>query len=358
MPRRRLALAELQPERVCLIKPSSLGDVVNAVPTFLALRARWPNARFTWVVNRGLSSLVEGLPGLDEVVRFDRSKAKLTREGLGAMGSLVSELRQRRFDLALDLQGLLRSGLMSFATGAPVRVGLSDAREGATWFYTHRVPMPKEPTHAVDRLMLVARAFGAEDQEPRFTAAMSENDRRWARLTLAEVPAPRLVLNLGARWVTKQWPPDRFAEIALQAVKEFGAGLIAVGAPEDQPLVEELRSHLDGVRLLDLCGRTTLPQLAALAAESDVFLSNDTGPLHLAAAAGARVVGIYLCTSPKENGPYGERAAAVETTIWCAGSYLKSCPHMLCKVQLMPDRVWSVVSRQLQAAGWVRSPAA
>ncbi len=350
MPRSRADLTTLRPERVVLIKPSALGDVANATPVLAALRDHWPSSRFAWVVNASLAGLVEGLPGLDEVIRFDRSRFRLTPGGLGSFGRFLRDLRRRRFDLAIDLQGLLRSGVMTWATGAPLRVGLADAREGASRFYNHRVAMPSEATHAVDRLLRVARAFGASTAEPRFLAACQDADRRWAREVLAGVPRPRLVLNVGARWETKRWPPEHFAEVARRAVGRFGAGLVAVGAPEDRPLVAALREALAPIRLLDLCAGTSLPQLAALAAGSDVVLSNDTGPLHLAVAAGARTVGLYTCTDPRENGPYGPRAVAVSTHVACAASYLVRCDRLDCLSELTPDRVWPAVARQIAAA--------
>ena len=102
--------------------------------------------------------------------------------------------------------------------------------------------------------------------------------------------------------------------------------------------------------MLDLCGRTTLRQVAALAAESDLVLSNDSGPLHLARAAGGRVVGLYTCTSPRLHGPYGRDATAIQTNIWCAGSYLKTCARLDCMHELTPDRVWPLVLSQLDGA--------
>jgi ADP-heptose:LPS heptosyltransferase len=228
---------------------------------------------------------------------------------------------------------------------------MAEAREGAILFYTHRVPTGGTSVHAVDRLMHMASAFGAEVETPEFVVAMSEDDRRWAAETLASVPAPRLVLNVGARWQTKRWPPSSFAEVARRAATERGAGLVAVGAPEDRPLVEELIRALDPLLCLDLCGATTLPRLAAIAAASDCFLSNDTGPLHLAAASGARVVGVYTCTDPARTGPYGPSALAVRSCVWCAPSFVKRCDRLDCMVELTPERVWPAVDRQLAASG-------
>ncbi len=173
-------LRTLRPERICLIKPSSLGDVVHALPVLSALRDRWPSSHIAWVVNRGLRGLVEGHPYLDQVIPFDRAAARINPKGLREIGRFLTELRAERFDLTIDLQGLLRSGLMTAATGAPVRVGLASAREGAPRFYTDRIATSPDRPHAVDRLLAVAAAFGADVAMPRFQVALTEEHRHWA----------------------------------------------------------------------------------------------------------------------------------------------------------------------------------
>lgn len=343
-------LDAIEPRSVCLIKPSSLGDVVHALPVLSSLHERWPSARFAWVVNSGLRGLVEGHPGLDEVIPFDRGRVGVGPRGLVRFGGFLGGLRKRQFDLVVDLQGLFRSGLMAWVSGARWRVGMGEAREGATRFYTHRVATGGVGVHAVERLMRVAGAFGAAVGRPRFVVAMSDEDRRWAAEVMAGVRGPRLVLNVGARWLTKRWPPESFADVARRAATESGAGLIAVGAPEDRPLVDALIRALAPLPCLDLCGKTTLPRLAALAEASDCFLSNDTGPLHLAAATGARVVGIYTCTDPARTGPYGASAIAVRSCVWCAPSFVKRCDRLDCMDELTPERVWPAVDRQLAAS--------
>lgn len=342
-------LATLRPRSVCLIKPSSLGDVVHALPVLSALRGRWPDAHIAWVVNRGLRGLLDGHPHLDEVIPFDRGSVGVGPRGLAAITRFGAELRSRRFELTIDLQGLLRSGIMTASTGAPVRVGLSDAREGATWFYTHSVGMPSGDVHAVNKLMLIAGAFGAETS-PSFLPALTEEDHAWAANETRAVPRPRLVLNVGARWVTKRWPPGSFAEVARMAASERGAGIILVGSPEDRPLVDELVTRLGSIPVLDLCGKTSLPQLAAVMGLADCVVSNDTGPLHLAAATGVKVVGVYTCTKVEKTGPWGPNATSVSSRIWCAGSCVKKCVRMECMDELTPDRVWDAVRRQLDSS--------
>ena len=342
-------LRRCRPRRVCLIKPSSLGDVVHAFPLLAALRRHWPEAKLSWVVNRGLRSLLDGHPDLDEVIPFDRNQIKFHPRAIGPVGRFLLDLKRREFDVAIDLQGLFRSGVMTAATGAPLRVGLDSAREGAGFFTNHTVATGGSETHAVDRLLRVADAFGAPSDPLAGSVAYSAEDRHWAHAELAALPRPWVAFNIGARWLTKRWPPEHFAAVARRAQDRLGAGVVLVGAPEDRPLVDQLRGALgpDAAPVLDLCARTTLPQLAALAASVDLFVSNDTGPLHLAAAAGARTVGVYTCTSPGRTGPYGPRSVAVQSCVWCAPSYRKTCPRMECMAELTPDRVWAVVESRL-----------
>lgn len=340
-------LKNLSPRRVCLIKPSALGDVIHALPVLGTLRERWPSARFSWVINRGLVGLVEGHPALDEVIPFDRTRAGFGPRGMAVTSRFFFDLRRRGFDVAIDLQGLFRSGLMTFATAAPVRIGRADAREGASVFYTHQVA--SEASHAVDRLLDIAFALGADRSQPRFELAIRDDDRMWAQSALAGLPRPLLVLNPGARWLTKRWPPAHFAEVARRAVARFGAGVVIVGAAEDRPLAAAIRRELEplGLPIRDLTGQTSLMGLAAVMARADLVLSNDTGPLHLAVASGARVIAIFTCTDPARTGPYGPGSQVVRTGVWCAASCVRRCDRMECMTELSPDRVWQVVARTL-----------
>lgn len=347
MSRARPPLTELIPRKVCLIKPSSLGDVVHALPVLSALRSHWLDAQFSWVIHRGLRGLVEGHPALERVILFDRGRLRPRPGALPAIGALFGELRRPGFDLTIDLQGLLRSGLMAAATRAKVRAGFAESREGSGRFYTHRIAANPDRPHAVDRLLEVARAFGARVESPRFEVPVGSEDQAWAAERLAAVPRPVLAVNLGARWLTKRWAPASFAAVARRAASSHGAGIVVLGAPEDRPLVQEFQKAL-GLPCLDLCGATSLKQLAAVSGRADLFLSNDTGPLHLAAAMGTRVVGVYTCTRPEWTGPYGDRAVVVTTRVPCAGSCVKTCNHFSCLNELSVERVSTAVESQFQ----------
>ena len=253
-----------------------------------------------------------------------------------------ARLLRQKYDLTIDLQGLLRSGLMTAATRARVRVGMADAREGARWFYTHPVPASRFQLHAVDRVLRVVAALGLEEYEPLFHIPVGEQDRLWARETLASVPRPRLILNLGARWLTKRWPPEHFAEVARRAAAEFGAGLVCVGHAG--------RSAGRGASRRDC-------PAAAFGSErpDDVVAACRTGPgvaplrlqRYRSAAPGRRRGSfrrgyLYLHQPPPDRPLRSHRDHRPELRL-VRPSFRKTCNRLECFAELNPDRVWPVV---------------
>ncbi len=345
--RSRIPLRDYPARRVALLKPSALGDIVHSLPVLTALRRRYPDAHLTWVVNRSYEPLLRGHPHLDETLPFDRRAAAGLR-GLPGLARFLAELRRRRFDLVVDLQGLFRSGLMALASGAARRVGLSTAREGARWAYTDVVRVADfNAVHAVDRYWLVAEALGAGAGPKEFHVPVTEEARAWARQALRGCPRPWLAVGPGSRWVTKRWPPGHFAALLRRAQARFGGTAVFVGAPNEAALSEAVRAGIEGPSV-DLTGRTELPELTALLAEADAMLANDTGPLHLAAALGRPVVAPYTCTKVRLNGPYDAEPGAVETAVWCGGSYVKRCRRLECMAELTPDRLWPALHEVLR----------
>ena len=191
--------------RILLIKPSSLGDIVHAMPTLAVLRDRFPQAEVTWLVKRQWASLVEVIGGVDHVCAVE--------PGLRGWLGRVPDLRAAGFDLVVDLQGLFRSGAMAWLSGCGRRVGFANAREGSPLFYTQRVPVPAAPMHAVDRYLSVAEALGAaRPAEPRFDFIDRTEDRQAAEVILTQAglaaSSPWIAMNVSARWETKRWPPQ------------------------------------------------------------------------------------------------------------------------------------------------------
>jgi lipopolysaccharide heptosyltransferase II len=334
-------LKRLQPKRIVLIKPSALGDIVHALPVLGALRRRFPQAHIAWVVQHAYESLLRGHPDLNEVLVFER------RGGPIAFLCLLAELRERQFDLAIDLQGLLRTGTMTAATLAPVRLGLEGAREGAGHFYTDLLPLPDRDTiHAVDRYWRVAESLDAGHEPKQFHFPVDERAASWAKETLSALPRPWLAVAPGARWETKRWPAEHFAILIASAQRRYGGSAIFVGGRDDAALANQIAPKLVGPHL-NLTGASTLPQLVALLRQVDALIANDTGPLHIATALGTPVVAPYTCTQIVRHGPYMQLERARATNVPCAGSYLKRCDRLDCFRELTADRLQPVLAEVL-----------
>lgn len=338
------SLKTLSPRRICLIKPSALGDVVQTVPLLPVLKQCFPDAHISWVINQGFANLLEDHPMIDELLIFDR------RGTWGSWGRLLQQLRSRKFDLAIDLQGLLRTGVMTLATGAKVRVGLETAREGSHLTTNCTIPDTTRDVPAHARNWRLAEVLGFQDSDKQTLIAVDDRDTQWATETLSSLPGPVLAISPGAQWVTKRWPIEKYAEVAERAVREHQFGVCLVGGPQEtelcNPLERQLRERVPEIQLVNVAGQTTLKQLTAILQQTDVMLTNDSGPMHLAAGLGTPVVGVFLCTDSLRSGPPGNQHRLVSTTVTCRASYKKQCPcdgdaHLACLRELDVARVWS-----------------
>ncbi len=329
-----------EPRRILIVKPSALGDIMHALPVASALRERFPEAYLAWVVNGPYAPLLENHPALDDVIRFDRN---FLRAGLldGPLNLLrfLSRVYGEKFDLVIDLQGLLRTGIITLATGAKQRVGLKSAREGAGWCYTQVVEDGTGVVHAVDRYWKVVEALDADRCPLTFQLELDSEAPRWAGEILRGWPRPWLAVGVGARWKTKRWLPEHFAGLVHRALTNFGGTAIFVGAPDEVALAARSASLIDGT-VFDLTGKTSLMQLAALLQRCDVMIANDSGPLHLAVALGKPVVSPFTCTTVEKTGPYGQLQRGIQTRVPCQGSYLRECERMDCMTELTVDRLW------------------
>src|SRR5437660_1625291 len=243
--------------RLLIIKPSSLGDIVHALPAAAALRRLYPVAALTWLVKPEWSEILEGNPGIDEIVILPTSARRWLQT--------VRLLRAKRFDLVVDLQGLLRSGLLAWLTGAPMRVGYAAAREGGWVFYTHRVPLPvaKAPwrlldLHAVDRNLSVVASLGAEIRNPQFSIASFPSDQLAIEAWLREAgvqPGDQLVAMAPQdRRGVRSWPLERFVAAAGALSRAHGVRIVLIGASTSRKKSAQFRTAV-GDKLIDLLGK-------------------------------------------------------------------------------------------------------
>jgi heptosyltransferase-1 len=260
--------------RILIIKPSSLGDVIHALPTVNLIRRQFPDAHLTWLINAELSSLLKNCPVINDRIEFHRHES-------GTWWSLLRRLRREHFDLVVDLQGLFRSGLFAFVTGAARRVGLSDSREGARWFYTEIVPVRRE--HAVTRYLRVTGQTGPIE------FPLGVGDRKRENL---------IALNPLARWESKIWGDEKFSALLDRLPADR---VVLIGSARERDRIESINRG----RARNLAGTLDLYELAELYRRCAVVITNDTGPMHLAAAVGTPVIALFGPTDPALVGPYG-----------------------------------------------------
>ncbi len=332
--------------KVLILKPSSLGDVVQALPLLRLLKRHRPGSAIYWWIESSLAPLLEDDPDLAGVVRFERRRWASPRHWPEVLQQ-VRWLRQQRFDWVIDLQSLLRTGAFAWLANGGLLIGLDEAREGARGFYDIIVPRPSFYTHAVDWYLAVLPALGlpADGQfewlPPRPAVARAIQER-W------QIQGARWVaLQPGARWENKRWPAAYFAELVRRLAARFDrTRFVILGAREDAPLAEEI-ARAAPERCLNLAGRTALPELVEWLRLASVLVTNDTGPMHIAAALGTPLVALFGPTEPRRTGPYGRADAVLQLSLPCVPCMKPRCrwPRPVeCLKALLPEAVFERVA--------------
>ena len=359
-------------ERILLIKLSAVGDVVHSFPAFNKLRRRYPKARIDWLATPAIAELLRCNPAIDNVVEFSRDEWSAVRSApwrmaplLGAL-RLLAALRAARYDLVLDLHGQMRSAVFAFASGAPVRIGFDKpraelwralpripdearkhlwrgAREFSWLAYTHHIAVPTLDMHPVDRYLTVGALLGFDDAPPDFSFPIVAEATTRIEALLDYYGAAKskfAALAPGTNWQTKAWRADGFAEVARHLQKK-GFAAVLIGTEREREACEAVARLAPGT--ISLAGETTLPELAALIRRATICVTNDSGPLHLAAALGRPVVSIFGPTDPRWSGPYRDSGAVLRSELPCSPCYLRllsRCTHdHACMVTLPAARV-------------------
>lgn len=329
-------LATPDVKRILLIKPSSLGDVVHALPVLHGLRVKFPDAHIAWMVATPFIPLVANHPDVDEIIEFDRKKLAgwfYRPASFKAFRQFSRRLRGGNFDLVIDLQGLFRSGYFTWVTRAQRRIGFADAREFAPLFYNQRLPKRSADEHAVEHNYRVAEALGFTHVPPTIDLALTDAERMRANEILDDVGLGDGVafaaILPSARWETKQWLPERFAELIDRLQAERGMPSVVMGAPDERDLCAGIVRQCTSAPV-DISGSTNLRELTALIEKSAIVVCHDSGPMHLSAALDRPMVSIIGPTNPLRTGPYGHQDTVVRRDLDCSPCYLRrlsQCRH-------------------------------
>jgi heptosyltransferase-1 len=339
--------------RFLIVRLGALGDVVHAIPVAAALRRAFPDARIDWLVSGKHREILDLVPVIDRrLVVNDRDDAN----GGTSLVAAVRELRRARYDVAIDLQGLIKSALLARSSGAPRVVGFSSryARErAARLFYTDAYDPgrgglydPRETRHVVEINLALLGVLGVTARRPEFPIEEFESDR--ARTVREQTGGRYALLNPGAAWPNKRWPPSRLAAIAAHLRERHGLTSVVLWGPGEESIAAEVVAGAAGTAVLS--GRTTIADLVALARGAALMVSGDTGPTHIAAALGTPIVGIYGPTRPVRNGPMSPLDITVSRDAICQCHHLRRCRlDRMCLLDIEVAEVADAVERRLAA---------
>lgn len=306
-------------KRILLIKLRYIGDVVLSTPLLPLLRKRFPEAALTFLANPGTESVLFGNPHLEEI-------SVMPRDGWIRQLGFMQKLRQAGFDGVVDLTDGDRSAFLTYWTGAAVRLGFNRENRWRGKLYTQVLPLAYGSMHMVDYHAQALRALGINDPigEPELYLRPEDQDQGDQVLTSLQIGhAPLVLLHPSARYVDKAWPPERFAALADWLAGQ--GAVVALIGHQQEVLIGQQIFNLTKSKPRILMGQTRLLQLAAVMKRSALFVGNDGGPMHMAAAVGCPVLGLFGPTDPHVWGPRGKKASVIYKGLDCQQCFYPGC---------------------------------
>ncbi|MBI5598482.1 MAG: glycosyltransferase family 9 protein [Deltaproteobacteria bacterium] len=322
---------------ILIVKYSSLGDVVNAVPAVNLLRRERPKALVYWLLRKEYAGLISANPCVDGVIVYER----------GGFRDVVKKIRALKIDVAIDLQGLFKSGLIGYLSGAKTRVSFPHTREGSSVFYTQRLGLKREGVHAVMENLSVIEEFTGKRCGSGHVSGISLNGAATEKAALLiGGGVPFVAVSPTSRWRTKMWGQGAFTSLADMLIENSGVRVFFTGADSDRGYIEGI---LKGMKhqAINLAGRTDLKTLAGVFRAARLVVSCDSGSMHLASAVGAPVVAVFGPTDPRYTGPFGKNSLVVTAPVDCSPCRKRNCGDMKCMARVTPEMVFDGARRFL-----------
>ena len=296
----------------------SLGDIIHAIPAAAALRARHPRAQIDWLVDPRYVPVLQLVEGLNEAIPID------PRGNVRALLRTIRRLRHAKYDAVVDLQGLLKSAVLTVATGATRTIGLprEDLREPLARIFYRETPDPGREPHVIRKNLMLMRPLGVE--ESRITFPLQQPNTVPADTVAATFgPEGYVAINPGAAWPNKRWPPDRFGALAAEMRDRVGVRSLVLWGPGEEQIASIVAGASRGAAVLG--PPTGIVDLFAIARRARLMVSGDTGPLHIAAAVGTPVVALFGPTFAERNGPWAAGDISISRAQRCACHYERKC---------------------------------
>ena len=340
---------------ILIVKLSAIGDVIHTLPALNAVRKHYPDAHITWLVEEAASDLIVGHKALDRVLISKRKRWMKELKGPERLGTtkeifyFIKKLRDTRYDLILDFQALLKSGILIGLTRGRRKIGFGrglEHMEHSYIFLNERIDAVDMEIHALSRGMILLETLGIRTKKIEYKIPVSKNDGKLARDLLKQhgigMNGPLIAINPVAKWETKLWPEKKFARLADKLIEKYHAKILFTGGLQDRPTINKIVFHMKE-KPINLAGETTLKVLAALYEKTDFVISTDTGPMHLAVAMKTPVVVLFGPTAPWRTGPFGSGHQIVRAKLQCSPCFKRKCDTIKCMHQISVNQVLNAV---------------
>jgi lipopolysaccharide heptosyltransferase I len=344
--------------KILILKFSALGDIVHTLPVAATIRQSLPDSHIVWMVEERFQSLLFDNPDINEIIPL---RTKVWRKNWNSQSfreilDTIKTLRQHKFDIVLDLHGLIKSGIIAGLSGASMRVGFhkKNCKEKVSALFTNKkAPYMAEGRHVVDMyLALLQTALGKTEEKKVFSLPIPEEADEKSRQLFAQnsdlTDRPVIGINPGAGFTSKQWELNRFAKLADRISAELGYSILLTWGPGEESKVQQISNQMEQKNWI--APPTSILESIALYKRMALLVSCDSGPLHLAAALGIPTVSIFGPTDPKRNGAYGVDHEAVYKVLSCSFCWKKTCPlgTQECMKQVTTDEVFDSVAGHQQ----------
>ncbi len=327
-----------QVKKILIIKPSALGDIVHTLPFLAAIKEQFPEAIIDWVVADGLHTFLEGHSMINRLWIFKKDqwrRPKNFKRTIKEIFEFKKGLNASKYDVSIDLSGLLRSGIISYFSNAKIKLGFKESDEGSPFFYTHKIHGSMN-IHAIDRYLEIAKFMGCSVDKIEYPFAPYDKNPP----ILNDLPKKFVVMSPSAGKPANRWPAEKFGQLAVQ----LDLPTVVIASRAEADIAQQVVASSNG-KAISIAGKTGLKDLVALIEKASFFVCNDTGPMHIAAALNIPVFAIFGPANPIRTGPYGSIHTVIQEKLDCSPCYAKyPCDHFKCMNNISVEKVLNIIN--------------